>query len=362
MKLLGTPSYDHATHSKIGVLLVNLGTPDAPTPQALKPYLKQFLSDPRVVEYPRLLWWFILNGIILPKRCKKSAHAYQQIWTENGSPLLLYTREQAKRISQQLPHLATAIGMSYGTPSIADGLQQLKEQNCQHLLILPLYPQYASATTGSVFCDVTKEISRWRRVPHLRFIADYCNHPLYIKTLADSIKSHTTQPRDLLLFSFHGTPIDMLLNGDPYHCLCHKTARLAANALQLNDTDWTVTFQSRFGNKPWLQPYTDETLKTLPNKGIKKIQVVCPAFASDCLETLEEIAQENRDIFMAAGGEHYSYIPALNATAAHIDFLCTLITDAIGDWQQTINIDNTDRKQQQQLYNKLSTQKFYQQP
>ncbi len=359
MKLQGDTDFAHDSNSTIGVLLVNLGTPEEPTAKKVKPYLRQFLSDKRVIEAPQIIWWFILNFFILPFRSVRSAAAYKKIWTDEGSPLLVNAKEQTHCIGKKLPHCKVVLGMSYSTPSIASALQELKKQHCRHLIVLPLYPQYSSTTTGSVYCDVSKELSTWRYIPHFRFIADYCSDQRYISALANSIQSNSNNDRDLLIFSFHGTPTNMLLAGDPYHCLCHKTARLTATKLGLTDTQWKVTFQSRFGRTPWLQPYTDKTLEKLATDGIKKVDVVCPAFSADCLETLEEIAQENRDIFIKAGGETYRYIPALNSDAAHIDFLSNLIQDATQDWQASIGINNKERDLQQQQYSNLATLPFY---
>ncbi|MCH9758114.1 MAG: ferrochelatase [Proteobacteria bacterium] len=361
MKLIGTPDYAHGTAAKIGVLLVNLGTPEAPTAKAVRPYLRRFLGDARVVETPRLLWWFILNGIILPLRPSRTAAAYAKIWQKEGSPLLLISQQQQQALQQQLSThcgdntIDVALAMSYSKPSIRTALQQLQQQQCRYLLVLPLYPQYASSTIGSVFTDVTAELARWRFVPHLRFISGYCDDPRYINALAAQIADYRRQhgSADKLIFSFHGTPLKMLTDGDPYHCLCYKTARLTAEKLQLSADQWQVTFQSRFGKAVWLQPYTDKTLQQLPQQGVKSVQMVCPAFAADCLETLEEIAEENREIFIHAGGTAYDYIPALNAGSMHINFLRDLTLDAIGDWEGALKRDRANLNTQQQTYGTL---------
>ena len=336
MRYKNERDYDHSRAENIGVLLANLGTPDAPTTKAVRKYLRQFLSDPRVVEAPRLLWQVILNGWILPTRSPKTAAAYKKIWRADGSPLLTISRQQRDALQQTFNDepVTVALGMRYGQPSIASALNSLRAQNCRRIAVLPLYPQYAASTVGSVFDAVAEELRRWRFVPPLRIIGGYCGEQQYTAALAQSIAAHRQEhgEADLLLFSFHGTPLEMLLSGDPYHCQCRQTARLAAEHLRLPQKKWRVTFQSRFGGMEWLKPYTDETLRALPGEGIKKVQIVCPAFSADCLETLEEIAQENRDIFMQAGGEEYSYIPALNDGAAHIQFLRALLQNEIGDW------------------------------
>ena len=361
MRFTGEENFRHAEEHRIGILLVNLGTPEAATAGALRPYLKQFLSDPRVVEAPRVLWWLILHGIVLPFRSGRSAAAYRKIWTDAGSPLLVNSIRQCEALAQSLAPMRVALGMNYGEPSIIAALQKLKAQNCRHLLVLPLYPQYAGSTIGSVFDAVVREISRWRWVPHFRFISGYVDHPRYIEVLANSVAEFQRRHgvADRLIFSFHGTPLKMLQAGDPYHCLCHKTARLTATQLRLDDSRWQVTFQSRFGREVWLQPYTDETLRALPEQGVKRVQVVCPAFSADCLETLEEIAEENREIYLSAGGEEYAYIPALNDDEAHIQFLCALIEEATDDWKRSADHNNASREQQESLHQTLKTRPFY---
>lgn len=313
---------------KIGVLLVNLGTPDAPTAAALRRYLGEFLSDPRVIEIPRLVWKTILHGIILRVRPKKSAKLYASVWTPEGSPLLAISKQQQAAIQAQLGDgYSVQLGMRYGNPSIASALQTLQQQGVRKILVLPLYPQYAAPTTGSSFDAVAKELTRWRWVPELHFINNYCDEPLYIDALANSVREHFEahgKPQKLI-FSYHGTPKRNLDLGDPYYCLCLKTSRLVAEKLGLDSSDYIASFQSRFGYAEWLKPYTDETLKNLPQEGVKQVAILSPAFSADCLETLEELAVENRDTFLAAGGEQYHYIPALNARADHIQALVSLI-------------------------------------
>ena len=352
MQLLGDKDYAHGAVEQIGVLLVNLGTPTAPTAAALRRYLRQFLSDTRVIESPRWRWLPILYGIVLPFRAPRSAAAYKKIWTAAGSPLMQNCMAQQQQIAAAFADesVAVELGMSYGTPSIAAALHKLKSQNCRRIVVLPLYPQYASSTTGSVFVDVVGELSRWRAVPHLRFVAAYADDARYIGALADSIDSYWQQHgrADELIFSFHGTPKEMLLAGDPYHCLCHKTARLTATKLNLRADEWRTVFQSRFGRSEWLRPYADETIKSLPKQGVRRVHVVCPGFSADCLETLEEIAGENREYFMEAGGEEFGYIPALNDSARHIKFLQDLIKDNIADWLMQLQKQNTPAERERQ--------------
>jgi ferrochelatase len=342
VKYKNTTDYQHGDALKIGVLLVNLGTPDAPTKKALKVYLKEFLSDPRVVEptFPRWVWWLVLNGIILNIRPKKSAEAYASIWDDvgEGSPLMAISKAQHQAIEQHFQQhnieIVTELAMRYGNPSIKSGLAKLKSQNVDRLLVLPLYPQYSAATTASIFDAVTAELQTWRLIPETRFINHYHDHPAYIDALANSVTKHWAehgQP-DQLLMSFHGVPKRYLINGDPYHCECHKTGRLLAEKLGLNKDQYCVTFQSIFGREEWLKPYTMDTLKAIPNEGHKHVQVICPGFAADCLETLEEIAEENKEYFVEAGGETFSYVPALNAEPEHIQLLANLITKHTQTW------------------------------
>ena len=343
-RFIGEKNYRHGAAENIGVLLVNLGTPESPTTGAVRRYLRQFLSDPRVVESPKWKWLPVLFGIVLPFRSPKTAAAYRKIWTADGSPLMQYCRAQQNKIAAAFADepVAAELGMSYGAPSIADALRKLQAQNCRRIVALPLYPQYAGSTVGSVFDAIAGELTKWRAVPHFRFIAAYCDDERYIAALADSIAAHfrANGRPDKLIFSFHGTPRAMLEAGDPYYCLCRKTARLAAAKLGLREDEWLVCFQSRFGKEEWLRPYTDATLQDLPRQGARNVQVVCPAFSSDCLETLEEIAEENRDIFIGAGGERFGYIPALNDSPAHIAFLTELIRDNIGDWLSDVQKQN----------------------
>ncbi|MGD8742255.1 MAG: ferrochelatase [Granulosicoccaceae bacterium] len=327
----------HDSPIRTGVLLCNLGTPDAPTPAAVRRYLGQFLWDPRVVELPRPLWWLLLHGIVLRFRPKKVAHAYASIWTDEGSPLLAISRRQRDGLAQQLgADIPVELGMCYGKPSIPAALEHLREQGVNRLLVLPLYPQYSGATGGPVFDIVSHTLQGWRRVPEVRFVMHYHDEPAYIEALAASIQAHWQAHGnpDRLLFSFHGMPKYTLQRGDPYHCECHKTARLVAERLGLEDEQWQLSFQSRFGKAEWLKPYTNQTLEALGKQGVGRVDVVCPGFSADCLETLEEIAVENRATFLESGGGQYHYIPALNDTAAHIDMLAGLAGRHLQGWEQ----------------------------
>lgn len=325
--------------SAIGVLITNLGTPDAPTPAALRRYLKEFLWDPRVVELPRWLWWPILNGLVLRLRPARSAHAYNQVWTNEGSPLLVYSSRQQAALRLVLEEragggIAVALGMRYGSPSIADALNGLKAKGIKRLLVLPLYPQYSAATTASTFDKVSEVLRSWRLVPEVQFIPHYFDDPAYIQAVADSITEHWQQygRAERLLFSFHGMPKSTMEEGDPYHEQCLKTAELIGRRLGLHEGQWYVAFQSRFGYAEWLRPYTIETLKEWGQAGVKGVDVICPGFSADCLETLEEIAMQNREAFLAAGGETYHYIPALNDRPDHIRALAELIMRRMDAW------------------------------
>lgn len=322
-----------ATTNKTGVLLVNLGSPAAPTTSAVRRFLKEFLGDPRVVNLPRPLWWVILRFFILPFRPHRSTAAYRKIWDEKGSPLVFLTRQLTDMVSQRLnaKGVITDYAMRYGKPSIAEQLNVLKKQGIDNLIILPLYPQYSSTTTASVYDDLIKELNRWRHLPSFQFISDYHQDEHYIAAVAESIeKIWRKQGRnDLLLMSFHGLPEQLTQWGDPYFHQCHKTAALIAGKLHLDKEQWRVVFQSRFGKAQWLKPYCAETLQNLPNQGVKKVDVVCPGFAVDCLETLEEIAMENKALFVEAGGEVYRYIPALNDSKSHVDAIVKLLEEKI---------------------------------
>ncbi|MEF2381705.1 ferrochelatase [Klebsiella pneumoniae] len=312
--------------TKTGILLANLGTPDAPTPGAVKRYLRQFLSDKRVVDTSRLLWWPLLCGVILPIRSPRVAKLYQSVWMEEGSPLMVYSRRQQQALAARLPDTPVALGMSYGSPSLASAVDDLLAQGVEHIVVLPLYPQYSCSTVAAVWDELARILAKKRAIPGISFIRDYAEHPDYIHALAASVRASFAvhgEP-DLLLLSYHGIPQRYANQGDDYPQRCRDTTRELVSALGLPPERVMMTFQSRFGREPWLTPYTDETLKMLGEKGTKHIQVLCPGFAADCLETLEEIAVQNREIFLEAGGKQYEYIPALNADAAHIEMMVNL--------------------------------------
>lgn len=333
------PEYKHGDQLKVGILLANLGTPDAPTAKALRPYLKQFLMDRRVVEIPRFIWWWILNCVILITRPKKSAEKYAQVWMDEGSPLLVHAQKQAQLFNGYLAQkvkspFAVALGMSYGNPSMKSAIEKLKAQHCNKILVFPLYPQYAASSTAASLDAVWHTLLNMRNVPAIRTICHYHDHPAYIKALATSINAYwmiNGKPEKLVM-SFHGVPKAHLMKGDPYHCECHKTARLLAESLGLNKDQYQVAFQSRFGKQEWLKPYLASTLKTLGNAKTKRLDVICPGFSSDCLETLEEIAMEGKVIFQSNGGGEYHYIPALNENDTWIHAMTDIALENLSGW------------------------------
>ena len=333
------PTYAHGTTPKLGILLINLGTPEAPTAAALRPYLKEFLSDPRVIEIPRIAWWPILNLIILNTRPKKSAEKYAQIWTQDGSPLLVHTQKQAKLLQGYLGErtrtpFVVDYAMRYGTPSVASVLDKLKAQDCDRILVIPLYPQYAASSTGSALDAVFAALGKMRNLPALRVVKHYHDDPGYIAALAQSVNDYWMQNGrpDKLVISFHGVPKFSLDKGDPYHCECQKTARLLAQQLGLQPEQFQLTFQSRFGRAEWLKPYTQATLEDLGKQGTQRVDVVCPGFVADCLETLEEIAQEGQEDFKHAGGGDFHYIPCINDRSDWIHALTGLVLDNLQGW------------------------------
>ena len=334
----------HGKNECIGVLLVNLGTPDKTDVSSVRRYLTEFLSDARVVEIPRLIWLPLLYGIIAPRRAPKSAELYKSVWMEDGSPLQVYSERQTSALGEELAKryvdsVIVEYAMRYGEPTIVKALQELKAKGARRMLILPLYPQYSATTTATAFDAVTKELQKWRWIPELRFVNQYHDNTNYINALAICVEDHWRKyDRDsFLLMSFHGLPERNLHLGDPYFCHCQKTARLLAEKLMLSDDQWIIAFQSRFGKAQWLQPYTSKILAELPAKGVKQVDVICPGFAADCLETLEEIKCENRDVFMASGGEVYRYIPALNDRSEHIDMLADIVGQHIQGWPEVSN-------------------------
>lgn len=318
-----------AGSGKTGVLLVNLGSPDKPTRSAVRKYLKEFLWDHRVVNLPRFLWWLILHFLVLPFRPGKAAKAYQSIWSKNGSPLVCLTRELCQGVAAQYQseQVIVDFAMRYGRPRLQKKLVSFKQQGVTRLIVVPLYPQYSSTTTASVYDVVVKELATWRYLPSLFFISEYFNDETYIHAIADSIQQYwqTHGKKELLLMSFHGLPAKLTELGDPYFYQCQHTASLVAAKLGLDNKQWKLVFQSRFGKAEWLKPYCVEVLQSLPEQGYKNIDIICPGFAVDCLETLEEIAVANKEIFMAAGGIEYRYIPALNDSQTQVDTMRSLI-------------------------------------
>ncbi|WP_338506566.1 ferrochelatase [Erwinia aphidicola] len=311
---------------KPGVLLVNLGTPDAPTTPAVKRYLKQFLSDKRVVDTPRWLWWPILNLAILPLRSPRVSKLYASVWMDEGSPLMVYSQRQRAALAARLD-MPVALGMSYGNPSLKSAIDSLMEQGVNRLIVLPLYPQFSCSTVAAVWDGITSVFAGYRSLPSVNFIRDYAEHPAYIAALKASVERSFAKhgKPDLLVGSFHGIPQRFANEGDDYPQRCHDTFEALKSSLGLSISEAMLTFQSRFGREPWLMPYTDETMKSLPAKGVKHVQIMSPGFSSDCLETLEEINGENREIFLHAGGTRFEYIPALNDDEAHITMMMELV-------------------------------------
>jgi len=356
MKFRGE-EFKHDQAEKIGILLVNLGSPDAPDAASIRRFLKEFLSDHRVIEIPGFIWKLILNLFILPFRPRKLVPLYRSIWTAGGSPLVSIAKKQKDRLEQHFQdrsEFSFALAMRYGKPDIASAIRQLARDNAKKVLIFPSYPQYSGSTTASIFDAVSNELQQWRWIPELRFINQYHDDAHFIQALADSVESfwQTNSKGEKLIMSFHGLPKAYLTKGDPYYCQCHKTARLLAEKLSLDESQWAITFQSRFGKAEWLKPYTSETLKTLAKQGIDSVDVICPGFAIDCLETLEEIAVENRDVFLEAGGKSYQYIPALNDSYEHINALASIIEQHIQGW--TVETNSEALATRKQLQEKLS--------
>lgn len=325
--------------AEIGILLTNLGTPDAPTTKAVRRYLRQFLSDPRMVEIPQLFWKPILYGVILPFRSGRSAKLYQKVWTEDGSPLRQIGLRQAQNLQQKFDQhypgrVIVELGMRYGKPSIEQAIQKMQRAQVKKLMVLPLYPQYSAVTTGSTFDAVSLSFSDTHWLPSLRMLNQYAGQHDYINALANSIRSHWAKhPRgEKLLFSFHGIPQRRIDQGDPYEKQCYETANAVANVLGLDDDAWQVVFQSRFGKAQWLQPYCDKTLEALPGEGVNNVDVICPGFSADCLETLEEMAIRNKKLFEENGGKQFHYIPALNDSEDHINALKNIIVEHCQGW------------------------------
>jgi ferrochelatase len=351
-KLLPEPDFRHGNAEKTAVLLINLGTPEAPTTAAVRRYLKEFLSDPRVVEIPRALWWLILNGIILNLRPRKSAAKYAAIWTADGSPLKAHTEKQARLLrgflGQAGHQVSVDYAMRYGQPSIPDTLSRLKAEGCTRILLLPLYPQYSSSTTATAFDAAFSWAAKIRNQPEIRSVRSFADDPGYIEALAASVRKHWAEngrpaASYRLVMSFHGVPRYTLDKGDPYHCECHKTGRLLAEALKLGQDEFQICFQSRFGRAEWLQPYTAQTLAALGQQGVQRVDVLCPGFPADCLETLEEIAIEGKMEYMQAGGQDYRYIPCLNEREDWIHALSRLAARHLQGWPDQKTTDSVAR-------------------
>ncbi len=331
MKYFGQHNDIANSNEKIGVLVTNLGTPDAPICPKLRNYLSEFLTDPRVIELPGLLRQFLVRGIIINVRSHKSAAAYRTVWTEKGSPLMVHSLELTENLQTALGgNFIVDLGMRYGKPNIDKAIKNLHQLGCRKLIVLPMYPQYSGSTSGSIMDAVGKSLKKVRWVPSLHFISDYFENDRYIDALSHSVKEHWQQHGrgEKLVFSFHGIPQRYVRNGDPYQHHCEKTVDLVANKLGLNSEDYLLVYQSRVGKEPWLQPYCDQTMKSLPGQGVKKIDVICAGFSADCLETIEEIDEENKEYFMEAGGESYNYIPCLNSNENHVAMACELINKA----------------------------------
>ena len=327
-----------AEKSSFGVLMVNLGTPEEPTPKAVRAYLKEFLSDIRVVDAPRFIWWFILRAILII-RPKPVSKAYKSIWTKDGSPLLVISKRQAKALQIQLnkdfkKDIPVALAMTYGNPSIETAALELRAKGVEKILILPMYPQYSSSTTAAIYDKLSSLLKLCPHLPEMRWIRDFHNDDRYIDALAQSAKQQWSKEgqSEKLLMSFHGVPERYTAKGDPYEHQCRETARLLSEKLELQPEQWACCFQSRFGREEWVKPYTDKTLEQWGAEGIKSVDIICPAFSADCLETLEEIQVENRDVFLEAGGEDYHYIPSLNDNKDHIEMLSELVQQHSQGW------------------------------
>jgi len=327
MAYFGNESHVSKLDNKKGVLLVNLGTPERPVCPGLRNYLGEFLMDPRVIELPGFFRWLLVKGIIVNFRSHKSAAAYREVWTEDGSPLMLNTKNLSDKLKDALPNYHVDFAMRYGKPTIKEKLAAMREAGIDDVIVIPLYPQYSGSTNGSVFDAVGDALKTMRWVPNLRFVNSYYQSERYIKAVADSVRAHWQQHgrNDLFVMSFHGVPKNFIEKGDPYYAQCIESAERIAKELDLNENEYKTVFQSRLGAQEWLKPYCDETLKSLPGQGVKSVDIICPGFSADCLETLEEIAQENEEYFMEAGGESYNYIPCLNDSPAHIELFKELV-------------------------------------
>ncbi|MCX7060525.1 MAG: ferrochelatase [Gammaproteobacteria bacterium] len=339
MKAPNLTDVAHRATGRTGVLLMNLGSPDAPTGPAIRRYLAQFLGDPRVVELPRALWLPILYLFIVPFRPKRLAHAYGSIWMDEGSPLLVHSKRQAAKLKAKLAaqygrDVPVELAMTYGNPSVESAIAALEQQGVRRIVVLPLYPQYSGSTTAACFDAVFAETQKRRWMPEMRTMSCYHDHPSHIAALSNSVRRHwdTHGRGDHLLMSFHGVPQHYVTAGDPYYCQCQKTGRLLAEALELPKDSYSISFQSRFGKAPWVQPYTDATVRALATRGVKTLDVMCPGFAADCLETLEEISIGVGEDFVAHGGSAFRYIPALNDHDEHIEMIAGLLEDGLAGW------------------------------
>lgn len=331
MNYYGTDKDPENSSDRTGVVLINLGTPDRPVCPSLRKYLAEFLMDPRVVEIPKLLRLILVRGIIVNVRSHKSAANYRKIWTDDGSPLMINSKRLASKVSDVLGEdFEVVLAMRYGRPTIDEQLKSLHERGIRKVTFLPLYPQYSGSTGGSTFDAIASSLRRFRWVPKLNFIDSYYQHPLYIKAVADSIEEHwqKNQRAQKLIMTFHGVPQKFISRGDPYFEQCRTSAHLIAESLKLSDEDWMLVFQSRLGTEDWLQPYCDDTLKALPEQGVTSVDIICPGFSADCLETLEEIDGENREYFIQAGGQRYSYIPCLNDSQQHAEMISSIVREA----------------------------------
>ena len=327
MKFVGEEDFKHQNRQKTGVLICNLGTPETYKTKDVRRFLRQFLSDGRVIEIPKIIWWFILNGIILTLRPSKSAKLYKSVWTKEGSPLLVLSKKLTEKLKTSVgDSCEVELAMRYGNPSMESALMSLKNKNCRKLIVIPMFPQYSGTTTGSIFDEVARVLSKWRWVPSLSFVNSYHDQPEYINALADSLSNHiTNNSPQKIIFTYHGIPKRNFDLGDPYQCYCQKTTRLVAEKLNLEDDTYITTFQSRFGPAEWLKPYTSDTMGELPLQEVKNVLVVAPAFSVDCLETIEEIDQENKEIFLKAGGEKFTYAPCLNDSSGQVNLLKAII-------------------------------------
>ena len=328
--------FDPDYQNKIGVLITNLGTPDQPTKKSLRKYLKEFLSDSRVVDYNRILWYFVLYGIILNIRPKKSAKLYKKIWTSKGSPLMVHMTEIVEKIqiAMNQKNLMIELGMRYGNPSLESALKKFKSNNVMNVLIIPLYPQAGSPTSSSTLDKINDVLKKWPWVPNIRFVNGYHDRDEYINGIHNLIKDSIPDIKEIemLIFSFHGMPFRYLKEGDPYYCFCHKTARLVAEKLKMEDQKYSLAFQSRFGREEWLKPYVDEEIIKFAKNGVKKLHIISPGFSVDCLETLEEIQIQYKDLFIENGGEDLVYIPCLNSNQDQINMLQSMVQENITGW------------------------------